>query len=365
MSAPIFPGAIRTDTSRASIDFADPGAGEIRIVKADGLRGSLGLYEVTANDKTELLTRDEIEQRNLLPGGGSAPRFGAPPEQHADDAQEKSANPAATNPSPSDADVVSARRNVARTTRVATRTAEQLDELGKWPQKAHAEWKDLTQMERIAVFESMQKRYGESFARQFLQFTKSGARDDGAYYGPQLAEQTPQSFADRGFKLAQRDSELDWWVHPSGKSVTVDRERSKSGAPVAPPVDAAPACGDDHSAELLRMTREIVDQEIESNAALQARAIELKAGMDRMNVTSPQFADAYQEYVALLDDASKQAQDQIESLAATREALAAMGCDEPELASAGDQLAEQFVWFQSTRDLLEMDMRKPIDIDFR
>lgn len=245
MSAPITPTAIHAGTSHGSIDFADrdgvadPGADEIRIVKADGLRGSLGLYEVTVNGKTDLLTRDELEQRNLQPGGGGAHFFGAPPEKPRGDAPEKPANPATPNLPASDAGVVLARRNVSNATLLATRTAEQLRELAKWPQKAHAAWKDLTQMERIAVFENMQKRYGETFAKQFLQFTKSGARNDGAYYGPKLADQTPQRFTERGFKLAQRDSEHDWWVHPSGYSVTVDRERevSKPGAAVAPPVD--------------------------------------------------------------------------------------------------------------------------------
>ena len=147
------------------------------------------------------ITREDIlstpTQRNLLPGGGQ--RFGAPAEKPAGDAPEKPANSAATNPSTFDDGVVS------KATSVTARTAEQLNELGKWPQKAHAEWKNLTQMERIAVFESMEKRYGEPFAKQFLQFTKSGARDDGAYWSPQLAKQTQQSFADRGFKLAQRE----------------------------------------------------------------------------------------------------------------------------------------------------------------
>lgn len=64
MSAPIIPTAIHTDTPRAWADPADrvepgyTGANDVRIVKADGLQGSLGLYEVTVNDRTELLTRE-------------------------------------------------------------------------------------------------------------------------------------------------------------------------------------------------------------------------------------------------------------------------------------------------------------------
>jgi hypothetical protein len=266
MSAPIIPTAVRPGLPQASVDFAEPrGVGDpasaVRIVKADGLRGSLGLFEVTINGETELLTRDELDQRYLRPGSG-AHRFGAPPETPAD--------PAAPQLPASDAGVVMAKRNVANATLLATRTAGQLHELAKWPQKAHAAWNDLTQLERIAVFESMQKRYGETFARQFLQFTKSGARDDGAFYGPQLAEQTPQRFADRGFKLAQRDSELDWWVHPSGYSITVDRERevSKSSPAVVPPeagfdatedLETPPETVDPAPADFPVMDREPID----------------------------------------------------------------------------------------------------------
>jgi len=114
-----------------------------------------------------------------------------------------------------DGGAVAAKKTVSNATRLATHTDAQLRQLAKWPEQAHAEWNKLTQLERIVVFDNMSKLYGGDFAKKFLEFTKSGSRQDAAYYGPHFPEHTPQWFAERGFTLAQRDSVHDWWwVHP-------------------------------------------------------------------------------------------------------------------------------------------------------
>src|SRR5450755_4739139 len=79
-----------------------------------------------------------------------------------------------------DAGADAAKKTVSNATRLVTHTDAQLRELAKWPAQAHAEWNKLTQPERIAVFENISKLYGGDFAKKFLEFTKSGSRQDGA-----------------------------------------------------------------------------------------------------------------------------------------------------------------------------------------
>jgi hypothetical protein len=226
----------------------------------------------------------------------------------------------------------------------------------------------------------MKKMYGEAFAKSFLEFTKAGSRQDGAYYGPHFPEHTPQWFAERGFKLAQRDSVLDWWVHPSGYSITADRDTSpwRPGTdkptnvpppvdpppPVEPPVQP-PRCADGDAAELLRMTRESLKEDLSENTDREAEATAAKEKMDRMNVTSPEFKKAYEAYGEMLDQGKLRVAQQLEALDAARYALKDMCADTGDLDRAETELLEHQTWFEVNRSLHDMDIRKPINVDVK
>jgi hypothetical protein len=273
-----------------------------------------------------------------------------------------------------DAGAVAAKKTVSNATRLVTHTDAQLRQLAEWPAQAHAEWNKLTHLERIGVFENMSKLYGEDFAKKFLEFMKSGSRQDGAYYGPHFPEHTPQWFAERGFKLAQRDSVHDWWVHPSGFSVTANRDTSpwKPGTydpkDTPPKIDLPPPppkCEPGDSTELMNMTVESIKQNLSENADRQKEATELKEKMDKMNVTSPEFKKAYDDYGAMLDEGKKRVEAQIEELEAAEEALKGMCASTSNIETAKSDLQEQLTWFEVTRSLHDMDIRKPISVDFK
>jgi hypothetical protein len=273
-----------------------------------------------------------------------------------------------------DAGAGAAKKTVSNATLLVSHTDAQLRELAKWPGQAQAEWNKLTQPERIGVFENMSKLYGGDFAKKFLEFTKSGSRQDGAYYGPHFPERTPQWYAERGFKLAQRDSVHDWWVHPSGFSVTANRDNSpwKPGTydpkdtppkiePPPPKIPPPPKCEPGDSTELMNMTVESIKQNLSENADRQKEATELKEQMDKMHVTSPEFKKAYDDYGAKLDEGKKRVEAQIEELEAAEDALKGMCASTSNIETARNDLQEQLNWFEVNRGLHDMDMRKPIN----
>jgi hypothetical protein len=96
------------------------------------------------------------------------------------------------------------------------RNDAELAELAKWPGDAHRVWNTMTGTEQVALQSHMANRYGVDFAKKFVEFTKSGARDDWSTFGGPFPEYTPDWFEKRGYKLAQKDSFNQWWVHPSG-----------------------------------------------------------------------------------------------------------------------------------------------------
>ena len=101
-------------------------------------------------------------------------------------------------------------------TPVATRTQAQLTELARWPAQGHKAWKKLTTLDRIGLITAMEKMYGKPFAKAFEQFTKGGTKLEQHHYVTALAYQTPQWFDGKGYKLAQRSTYQQWWVHPNG-----------------------------------------------------------------------------------------------------------------------------------------------------
>lgn len=95
-----------------------------------------------------------------------------------------------------------------------------LKEMAKWPEKAHNAFKRLGLMEKNLVAVQMAAKYGSDFAKSFLaQLGKRKPQDMVSHYYGIGVGPKPARLLERGFKLAQKDSIHEWWVHPSGEEV--------------------------------------------------------------------------------------------------------------------------------------------------
>ena len=68
--------AISGGALASSTDSSEAGASKlhnIQVAKADGLRGALGLYEVTIDGHSQFMTKDEVENLARVTSAQSAP----------------------------------------------------------------------------------------------------------------------------------------------------------------------------------------------------------------------------------------------------------------------------------------------------
>lgn len=113
-----------------------------------------------------------------------------------------------------------------------------LKELAKWPQKARAALKNLSAFERNLVVWQMAAIYGADFAKRFLSELGKKREPDNRYFGRSVGPKPP-TLQDRGFRLAQKDSVHEWWVHPSGDETV--RNYSDDAPTVTTPQRPKPA----------------------------------------------------------------------------------------------------------------------------
>jgi hypothetical protein len=104
----------------------------------------------------------------------------------------------------------------------SSRRNPDLNELAKWPDDALRAWSTLDDVQRVSVTLAIAARYGAEFAGIFKAEASLRQHKESVnyYYGPGITWITPQKLLNRGFRLAQRDSVHEWWVHPKGDSVT-------------------------------------------------------------------------------------------------------------------------------------------------
>jgi hypothetical protein len=69
------------------------------------------------------------------------------------------------------------------------------------------------------VLEAMGKAYGTAFAQSFEKATTGSKRLVAHGYVTSLPHQTPTWFANNGYKLADRATYQQWWVHPDGHEI--------------------------------------------------------------------------------------------------------------------------------------------------
>jgi len=114
-----------------------------------------------------------------------------------------------------------------------------LGELARDPGEAHKAWKNLGPKDRAAVLQQMEGNYGKDFARQFRDLANSGKGKPGlTTYGTSPSSNFPMTTAAQltaqGYKKAYTKSttglELEFWVHPSGKTVELEVNNSLPGS---------------------------------------------------------------------------------------------------------------------------------------
>jgi hypothetical protein len=114
------------------------------------------------------------------------------------------------------------------------RHQERIEELAKWPKDAHDSWHTLNRADRNLVVFRMASIYGAAFTHEFLlaaAHSRSAAMVS-EYFGRGVGPK-PDKLIARGFRLAQKDSVHEWWVHPSGQEIIRNYTGAKpSGAAV-------------------------------------------------------------------------------------------------------------------------------------
>jgi hypothetical protein len=128
-------------------------------------------------------------------------------------------------------------RKPDKPTQAEGRREQQLEELARDPGAAHQAWKKLSPAEQIAVVERMRRRYGQSFAQQFLDEVKKGKPQVVLYYYPPESGPKPDQLIASGYRFAEMEItgtgaiDVEVWVHPSGKKIRRDVSTYKFGAP--------------------------------------------------------------------------------------------------------------------------------------
>ncbi len=123
---------------------------------------------------------------------------------------------------------------------------QRLNDLVSDPGAAHKAWKSLSPQDRNAVLERMKARFGKGFADQFLEIATKGKPQPGIQNYQPGTGPTSEELKARGYHLESKvrgnlATEVDVWVHPSGKIIMKDVSTSKPGGTGAAPT---PITGD-------------------------------------------------------------------------------------------------------------------------
>jgi hypothetical protein len=217
------------------------------------------------------------------------------------------------------------------------RTDAELDELAKWPDKAHEVWKSLSDNEQQAVMDHMTTRYGLVFAEQFLDFTKSGARHDWSTYGGPFPEYTKEWFEKRGYKLVQQDSFNQWWAHPSGHGMV--GQFGELGAKRAAEIAKQSAGSADQKAY-----NDAIDKADKDSEAIDHARTEIQ-GMENYNGPHVTIDPSqYDLYVRRLKDMKRQAEAQEAETKRVRDQFATKAIDTSDFDQLIDKLQRRIDW---------------------
>lgn len=135
---------------------------------------------------------------------------------------------------------------------------DRLAKLAEDPADAHRAWRGLSSTEQEALLEVMRELYGKGFADRFLEIAEAGtAQTVTHHWGPGVGP-SPHRMRELGYRrkgklwLNSPDIDLEWWVHPSGKSVYRDVSSHK-----APAEDSGESTPVDDQGEAVKMLRQM------------------------------------------------------------------------------------------------------------
>jgi hypothetical protein len=134
---------------------------------------------------------------------------------------------------------------------------DRLVKLAEDPGDAHRAWRRLSSTEQEELLEVMRELYGKDFADQFFEIAEAGtAQTETLHWGPGVGP-SPHRMRELGYRRKGKlwlgpEIELEWWVHPSGKSVY--RDVSPRKAPAEETGESTPV---DDQGEAVKMLRQM------------------------------------------------------------------------------------------------------------
>jgi hypothetical protein len=135
---------------------------------------------------------------------------------------------------------------------------ERLAKLAEDPGDAHRAWRRLSAAEQEELLGVMQELYGKEVAAQFFEIADAGtAQVETHHWGPGVGP-TPHRMRELGYRRKGKlwlgpEIEMEWWVHPSGKSVY--RDVSPRKEPAEESGESTPV---DDQGEALKMLRQMI-----------------------------------------------------------------------------------------------------------
>jgi hypothetical protein len=116
------------------------------------------------------------------------------------------------------------------------RREQHLEELAFDPGEAHTEWRHLSPKERSLVVAKMRRRFGDAFGDQFLAIANAGTGHTETIYWQPGSGPTPARLIELGYRRGGLEvtgtpaTDVEVWVHPTGKMIRRDISTYRFGA---------------------------------------------------------------------------------------------------------------------------------------
>jgi len=165
---------------------------------------------------------------------------------------------------------------------VERKREQRIAELAKWPSEARKVWRKLDEVDRNLVVLQMAAKYAVPFAREFLKQVGAGKPQDDVenYFGPGVGPKQENLLA-MGYQLAQKDSVHEWWVHPSGKSVTRNYTEDSAKPKEVKQVEPEEVDSSDLQEQALALLDEMRKLNEEMEELLKAEPVDMEEFVDK------------------------------------------------------------------------------------
>jgi Domain of unknown function (DUF4157) len=239
-----------------------------------------------------------------------------------------------------------------------------LKKLAKQPGDAHRNWKHLTSMEKMALVIQMTNHYGYDFGKSFLWYTNHPINVVDQHFIPAFSEHTPEWFQSQGYKLWQRSSVNEFWVHPSGKEIMLVLETSKKSQ--TSKISQLPVPITEDSAELVNMSLSIVTGQISLETSVMKDLEDQKRQLEQMDVTTEDYRRRYDKYIQEMEEMKIRLKDGLNDMELLREQLDEM--KSPDVFVVTDKIKEleDFqIWVDFESSSVSTQFIQPISLEFK